>query len=156
MGSKGMPRASSRTVIQPSRSSVTQICLPYPATASSTALSSASQIRCISPEEEVEPMNMPGRCRMAAIPSSTWMSEAEYVLDFFPLAIVLVSLDALCIGGDSTTSTSGLSPKRESCVPASNSLRAGAAVLAERAIENPLLLSFFLLPQHTSLYSQSQ
>src|SRR5579883_1349231 len=113
-------------------------------------------MRCINPEEEVEPMNMPGRCRMAATPSSTWMSEAEYVLDFFPLAIVLASLDALCVGGDSTTPTGGLSSNRESCAPASTSLRAGAAVLAERAIGNPLLLSFFLLPQHTSLYSQSQ
>src|SRR3979490_1662900 len=44
--------------------------------ASSTALSSASQSRCTSPLMLVEPMYMPGRGRMAWIPSRTAMSRA--------------------------------------------------------------------------------
>src|SRR4051812_3321669 len=77
-----MPRPSSATVTMPSLSTSTKICVPLPATASSTELSSASQSRCTRPPMLVEPMYMAGRRRMAWMPSRTWISRAEY--EFLP------------------------------------------------------------------------
>ena len=49
-----------------------------PASASSTPLSTISQIRWWRPRSPVEPMYMPGRLRTASRPSRTWIAEASY------------------------------------------------------------------------------
>ena len=73
--STGMPRPLSITRTPPSASSVTSIVSQYPASASSTALSTTSQTRWCRPRSPVEPMYMPGRLRTASRPSRT-VSEA--------------------------------------------------------------------------------
>src|SRR5712691_1619360 len=107
-----------------------QICLPKPATASSTALSSASQTRCSRPEVEVEPIYIPGRCRMAAMPSSTWISAAEYVPTFFGRDTVFPAVLTTAV---STTSLVLAAAKSESCSPVAAS-SACTITLEERDI----------------------
>src|SRR5262245_59922236 len=46
--------------------------------ASSTELSTTSQIRWCRPTRPVEPMYMPGRLRTGSRPSRTWMADASY------------------------------------------------------------------------------
>src|SRR5690606_3602789 len=58
--STGKPRPSSSTRTPPSASSVTSTRVAYPAIASSTALSTTSQIKWCRPRSPVEPMYMPG------------------------------------------------------------------------------------------------
>src|SRR6185295_6029076 len=78
--STGMPRPSSSTEQLPSGSSVTVICLQWPARCSSTALSTHSQTRWCSAEPScTSPMYMPGRLRTASSPSSTVMFSEPYV-----------------------------------------------------------------------------
>ncbi len=50
--------------------------LANPAMASSTALSTTSQMRWWRPARPVEPMYIPGRLRTGSRPSRTWMSLA--------------------------------------------------------------------------------
>ena len=76
--SVGMPRPLSSTRTAPSACSVTTIRSACPASASSTELSTISQIRWCRPRSPVEPMYMPGRLRTASRPSSTWIAEASY------------------------------------------------------------------------------
>ena len=75
-GSTGMPRPLSTTSHEPSGCNVTMILLQKPAIASSTELSTTSQMRWCKPARPVEPMYMPGRRRTGSRPSSTWMSLA--------------------------------------------------------------------------------
>jgi hypothetical protein len=65
----------------------------WPAIASSTELSTTSQIRWCKPWRPVEPMYIPGRLRTGSRPSSTWIALASYAAvvaaeffdaDFFP------------------------------------------------------------------------
>ncbi len=69
--STGMPRPWSCTEMPPSGRNVMEISLPWPPSASSTALSMISQRQCISPLVSVEPMYIAGRLRTASRPSRT-------------------------------------------------------------------------------------
>src|SRR4051812_32983748 len=73
-----MPRPSSTTRQPPSASSVTSTRVQKPAIASSTELSTTSQMRWWRPARPVEPMYIPGRLRTGSRPSRTWMSWAPY------------------------------------------------------------------------------
>ena len=53
------------------RAASTSICVQWPASASSTALSMISHRQCMRPRLSVDPMYMPGRLRTASRPSST-------------------------------------------------------------------------------------
>src|SRR5690606_5066705 len=75
----GMPRPLSTTVTPPSARRVTSMREAYPAIASSTELSTTSQMRWWRPRGPVVPMYMPGRSRTASRPSRTVMSLAAYV-----------------------------------------------------------------------------
>ena len=61
----------------PSASSVTSMVSDYPASASSTALSTTSWTRWCRPRSPVEPMYMPGRLRTASRPSRTVIERAS-------------------------------------------------------------------------------
>ncbi|OPZ49222.1 MAG: hypothetical protein BWY91_03117 [bacterium ADurb.BinA028] len=78
--SVGMPRPLSRTRTPPSARSVTSIVSAYPASASSTALSTISHTRWCRPRSPVDPMYMPGRLRTASSPSRTVIAEASYAV----------------------------------------------------------------------------
>ena len=69
--STGIPRPLSTTRTPPSASSVTSMRSAWPASASSTELSTTSHTRWCRPRSEVEPMYMPGRLRTASSPSRT-------------------------------------------------------------------------------------
>src|SRR5690606_19845940 len=71
----GQPRPASSTRSPPSASHVTSSRVACPATASSTALSTTSQIKWCRPRSPVEPMYMPGRLRTASRPSKTVMDD---------------------------------------------------------------------------------
>ena len=75
--STGIPRPLSATRHPPSASNVMSTRVQYPAIASSTALSTTSQIRWCKPLGLVDPMYIPGRLRTGSRPSSTWMCSAE-------------------------------------------------------------------------------
>ena len=75
--SVGIPRPLSSTRTPPSARSVSTIRSQWPASDSSTALSTISQIRWCRPRTPVEPMYMPGRLRTASRPSRTWIAEAS-------------------------------------------------------------------------------
>ena len=74
--STGIPRPSSTTSTPPSSSNVTLTPVAWPAIASSTELSTTSQIRWCRPRSPVEPMYMPGRSRTASRPSRTVIDDA--------------------------------------------------------------------------------
>ena len=59
------------TVTLPSGFIVTVISVQYPASASSIALSTISYTRWCRPDDDVEPMYIPGLLRTASSPSST-------------------------------------------------------------------------------------
>jgi hypothetical protein len=75
--STGMPRPLSFTDKLPSVSKVTVMSSQNPARASSTALSTTSQIRWCRPRTLMSPMYMAGRLRTASSPSSTVMLVAS-------------------------------------------------------------------------------
>ena len=75
-GSTGKPRPLSSTRQPPSGNKVTLMRVAKPAMASSTALSTTSQMRWCRPARPVDPMYMPGRFLTGSRPSSTWMSLA--------------------------------------------------------------------------------
>uniref|UniRef100_A0A6J7NUM3 Unannotated protein n=1 Tax=freshwater metagenome TaxID=449393 RepID=A0A6J7NUM3_9ZZZZ len=52
-----------------------------PAIASSTELSTTSQMRWCRPARPVDPMYIPGRFRTGSRPSRTWMALASYSTD---------------------------------------------------------------------------
>src|SRR3954454_13596266 len=78
--STGMPRPLSSTRTPPSASRVTLTVSQYPASASSTALSTTSHTMWCRPRSPVEPMYMPGRLRTASRTSRTVMELPEYEL----------------------------------------------------------------------------
>src|SRR5664279_3242344 len=73
-----MPRPLSRTRTPSSSSRVTSMRSQWPASASSTELSTTSWTRWCRPRSDVDPMYMPGRLRTASRPSSTWMELPVY------------------------------------------------------------------------------
>src|SRR5438876_360990 len=73
-----MPRPLSATRHPPSARSVTSLRVASPAMASSTELSTTSQMRWCRPLGPVDPMYMPGRLRTGSRPSRTVMSLAPY------------------------------------------------------------------------------
>ena len=76
----------------PSARSITPTLVAKPAIASSTELSTTSQIRWCRPRSPVEPMYMPGRLRTASRPSSTVMDLALYSALLFAATSFAVSL----------------------------------------------------------------
>jgi hypothetical protein len=72
--STGMPRPSSSTSTEPSLRSVTLILRPKPASASSTALSIASCMRCSGCTVCVY---IPGMRRTGSRPFSAWIADAS-------------------------------------------------------------------------------
>ncbi len=72
-GDTGMPRPLSTTLTEPSGRSTTRMSSQWPASASSIALSTTSHTRWCRPRSSLPPTYMPGRARIAATPSSTWM-----------------------------------------------------------------------------------
>ena len=75
--STGTPRPLSRTSMEPSSWTVTEMSSPCPSRASSTALSTISHTQCMRPRWSVEPMYIPGRLRTASSPSRTERWRAE-------------------------------------------------------------------------------
>src|SRR5262245_29720499 len=73
-----MPRPSSSTSTEPSTWMRTSILRAWPARASSTELSTTSQMRWCSPRTSVSPMYMAGRMRTASRPSRIVMDSAPY------------------------------------------------------------------------------
>ena len=101
----GMPRPLSTTRTPPSASRVTSTWSQYPASASSTELSTTSLTRWCRPRAPVEPMYMPGRLRTASSPSSTVIALASYPP--LPSLVVFVVLD----GGVLCSATGGGAPQ---------------------------------------------
>src|SRR5215469_11785157 len=85
MSSTGMPRPSSTTVTELSVSIVTSIFVAYPASASSTELSTTSYTRWCSPSSPVDPMYIAGRLQTASMPPRTLIESAVYSLLVLPL-----------------------------------------------------------------------
>ena len=80
-----MPRPLSRTQITSPGSMMTSMRSQYPASASSMELSTISYTRWCRPDDDVEPMYMPGRFLTASSPSSTWIFDASYSCVIFSL-----------------------------------------------------------------------
>ncbi len=74
----GMPRPLSMTRTPPSARIVTSMKSAWPASASSTELSTTSWTMWCRPRSPVEPMYMPGRLRTASRPSRTVIALASY------------------------------------------------------------------------------
>src|SRR5437763_3320880 len=88
-----MPRPLSVTRTPPLSSRVTTMVSQYPASASSTELSTTSWTRWCRPRSPVEPMYIPGRLRTASRPSSTVIDDALYSLLFSVTGVVSPSSD---------------------------------------------------------------
>src|SRR5690606_20743290 len=97
--STGMPRPLSLTVMELSAWITTSMRVQWPASASSTALSTTSYTRWCRPRAPVEPMYMPGRRRTASRPLRTWIWPALYS---FPFGFCLAISPSLESGGKAT------------------------------------------------------